>query len=110
MARLKKNFLPKSKKRLSAKSHLPSESMVYVGEERSEKMVVKIIDYDDNKLEELVVDDFKTCKTYSEKDSITWISVTGIHEASKVEEICNLFNIHPLVQEDILNTQQRTKI
>jgi magnesium transporter len=110
MARLKKRILPKNKKRLSAKSHLPSESMVYVGEERTGKMVVKIINYDGNKLEELVVDDFKTCKTYSENESITWISVTGIHEANKVEEICNLFQVHPLVQEDILNTQQRTKI
>ena len=110
MARLKKRILPKNRKRLSAKSHLPSESMVYVGEERTGKMVVKIINYDGNKLEELVVDDFKTCKTYSENESITWISITGIHEANKVEEICNLFQVHPLVQEDILNTQQRTKI
>jgi len=84
--------------------------MVYVGQDRAEKMVVKVIDYNENNIEELDIQDLEICEYYKKKDSVTWISVTGIHESEKVEKICNIFHIHPLIQEDILNTQQRTKI
>ncbi len=110
MARPRKSLRPRKPNTLSAKSHLPPESMVYVGKERIEKMIVKVIDYDGLNLEEKTIDDLKICKVYKDKETVTWISVTGIHESEKVEEICNIFNIHPLIQEDILNTQQRTKI
>lgn len=110
MARPRKSPRPRKPNTLSAKSHLPPESMVYVGKERIEKMIVKVIDYDGLNLEEKTIDDLKICQVYKDKETVTWISVTGIHESEKVEEICNIFNIHPLIQEDILNTQQRTKI
>lgn len=110
MQRLRKSIRPKKKNNLSAKSHMPPESMVYVGKERFEKMQVNVIDYDGLKIEEKRIEDINICKTYKETDTVTWISVTGIHESDKVEEICNIFDIHPLIQEDILNTQQRTKI
>lgn len=89
---------------------MPPESMVYVGKERQDKMLVKVIDYDGVTLEEKEITSLQDCRIYQQKETVTWISVTGIHESAKVEEICNIFNIHPLIQEDILNTQQRTKI
>ncbi len=110
MARNKHHPRIKKNDRLSAKSGMPAESMVYVGKEREGKMLVKVLDYSENHLEELPIEDLSACEHYLKKDSVTWISVTGVHEAEKVEQICNIFNIHPLVQEDILNTQQRTKM
>lgn len=110
MARIKKNLRPRRKSTLSAKSHLPPESMVYVGKERADSLSVQVIDYDANSLEVRTLDDLSLCSFYRDKETVSWISVTGIHESKKVEEICNIFRIHPLIQEDILNTQQRTKI
>jgi magnesium transporter len=110
MTRLKHHLRPKKKNTLSAKSGLPAESMVYVGKERDTKMVVRVIDYTENNIEELAIEDLEVCEFYKKKESVTWISVVGIHEAERVEKICNIFKIHPLVQEDILNTQQRTKM
>jgi magnesium transporter len=110
MAKSRNLLRPKKKNTLSAKSGLPPESMVYVGKERAGKMLVKVIDYDENNMEEMTIEDLQVCEYYKKKDSVTWISVTGIHEAERVEKICNIFHIHPLIQEDILNTQQRTKI
>jgi magnesium transporter len=110
MVRPGKKLLVRSPKTLSAKSHMPPESMVYVGKQRVGSMVVRVIDYDVNHLEERKIDQVHECAQYMQKDSVSWISVTGIHESAKVEEICNIFGIHPLIQEDILNTQQRTKI
>lgn len=96
--------------RLSAKSGMPTESFVYVGKDRPGEVNIKLIDYDGVTLEERPVALIKECEAYKEKNSVTWISVTGVHQSEKIQEICNLFHIHPLIQEDILNTQQRTKI
>jgi magnesium transporter len=40
---------------------------------------------------------------------VTWINVDGLHDTAMLEEIGQLFDLHPLVLEDILNTQQRPK-
>jgi magnesium transporter len=110
MPRIKNHIRPRKKDRLSAKSGMPPESMVYVGKERAGKASIKIIDYDQNNIEEVTIEDLEICQVYKKKDSVTWIAVSGIHEADKVEKVCNIFGIHPLIQEDILNTQQRTKM
>jgi magnesium transporter len=54
------------------------------------------------------------CKTpndvfhYKKTDSITWLNLEGIHK-KEVEELAQHFNIHPLIQEDILSYGQRPK-
>ena len=95
----------KRKNRLSAKSHLPSGSMVYVGQDREQATQIKVIDYNDNQINEIFVDNIDELKTFASSETISWISVTGIQDSEKIEAICNVFDIHSLVQEDILNTQ-----
>ena len=45
-----------------------------------------------------------------ESPSKTWINVLGLHDVEKLKEIWDYFGLHPLIQEDILNTNQRAKI
>ncbi len=110
MSKLKLPLRKRKKHNLSAKSGLPPESMVYVGIERTEEIKLEVIDYNENTLEEKVLLNVEQCLHYKASDTTTWISVTGIHKAEIVQQLCDGFNIHPLIQEDILNTQQRTKI
>jgi magnesium transporter len=42
--------------------------------------------------------------------SVNWLNIDGSHEVGHLEEIGNLLNIHPLVLEDIHNTNQRPKV
>ncbi len=41
---------------------------------------------------------------------VTWINIDGVCDVEIVKSICNAYNIHPMVQEDILHTGQRPKI
>jgi magnesium transporter len=41
---------------------------------------------------------------------VTWVNVHGVHEVEILEKFGNCFGLHPLVMEDILNTDQRPKI
>ncbi len=50
-------------------------------------------------------DTFKHFKT----ESVSWINVEGLRK-NDIESICNHFNIHPLIIEDILHVGQRPKM
>lgn len=104
------NRIRKQRDKLSAKSGLPHDSPVYVGKKREDNLVIELVDYKHDILEEKIIENISDCSRYKDKDSTTWISVTGIHQEELVKEICNHFGVHTLIQEDILNTQQRTKI
>jgi len=39
-----------------------------------------------------------------------WLNVHGIHDVNLIKQIGQRFDLHPLVLEDILNTEQRPKI
>jgi magnesium transporter len=42
--------------------------------------------------------------------SVTWINVDGLYDTELIAEFGRVFDLHPLVLEDILNTQQRPKM
>jgi magnesium transporter len=47
---------------------------------------------------------------YKGRPTVTWISIDGIHDEEIIEKIGCHFNIHPLLLEDIMNTNQRPKV
>ncbi|MBI5968833.1 MAG: magnesium/cobalt transporter CorA, partial [Deltaproteobacteria bacterium] len=49
------------------------------------------------------------CFQFKKAPAVTWINVVGIHQVEVLEKIGHCFGVHPLVMEDILNTDQRPK-
>ncbi len=47
---------------------------------------------------------------FDSQSPVNWLNINGSHEIDHLEEIGSLLNIHPLVLEDILNTNQRPKV
>ena len=85
-------------------------SVVYVGEERTEKVVIDIIDYNETEFEQKRVATVEECFPFKESPTISWINISGLHEVDIVEKIGAHFEMHPLVLEDIVNTGQRPKL
>jgi magnesium transporter len=96
-------------KNISRKKGLPPGTPVYIGEERTEKIKITIIDYDSDRFEVHEAEAVEECFPYKEKPGITWIHVDGIHDISVVEKLGACFGLHPLIVEDIVNTGQRPK-
>ncbi|MDR2220890.1 MAG: magnesium/cobalt transporter CorA [Methylobacillus sp.] len=44
------------------------------------------------------------------RDDVLWLNVHGLHDPDLMRQIGQVFNLHPLVMEDILNTDQRPKV
>jgi len=85
-------------------------SLIHVGEERTEKPKISIIDYDKDNFEEKVIDTVEECFPLKDKSTISWINIDGIHQIDIVEKLGKHFELHPLVMEDIVHTTQRPKM
>ncbi len=52
----------------------------------------------------------KVVEEFRKNDKVLWLNIDDDYDDITVESICNLFEIHPLVQEDIILKGQRPKI
>ncbi len=88
----------------------PPGSVVFTGEDRDEPVRFSIFDYTDTSLDEHETGDVDEVLSYFSSPTTTWINVDGLHEESVIRTLGDHFEIHPLVQEDIVNTAQRPKV
>jgi magnesium transporter len=84
-------------------------TLVYVGDQESEAPVINIIDYDEENYTERRVHEVSECRSYIGKPTVTWINISGLNEEI-IGDIGEQFGFHPLLLEDILNTEQRPKM
>ena len=102
--------MKKFTRKRSKKVGLPPGALVHVGEERDEKVRITIIDYDKVQFQEKEAETVEECFPFKDKPTVTWINVDGIHQPEIVKKLGDCFGMHPLVLEDILNTDQRPKM
>jgi magnesium transporter len=96
--------------RRSEKLGLSPGTLMHVGEKKTEKTRITVIDYDAAGFIEKEVGSVEECFPFKETSTVTWINVDGVHDASVIEKLGGRFDIHPLVLEDIMTTTQRPKI
>ena len=96
-------------KQRSKKIGLPPGALVYLGDKQNAATTITLFDYDESHCAERVVPQVEECAPFKELDTVTWINVDGIQQIDVLEKIGKMFGLHPLVLEDILNTDQRPK-
>ncbi len=102
--------MAKSKKRRAKSAGLPPGTLVHVGEQKTDHVKITLINYDATKYEEKEIAGVQECFPFRDRPSVTWINVDGLHQVEAVERIGKHFGLHPLVLEDIVNTDQRPKL
>jgi magnesium transporter len=85
-------------------------ALVHVGERRVNEVTFRVIDYSPEEVKELHSTSVPACVEFEGRDSPAWIMVTGLHDVAKIGELLEAYSIHPLVQDDILNTNQQPKM
>lgn len=86
------------------------DGLVHVGKKRAEQVRVALVDYDETSFRETEPKTIEECLPFKDKPTVTWISVEGLHQVEVIEAIGKHFGLHPLLQEDILNTSKRPKM
>ena len=85
-------------------------TLTHVGDQKTEKPVITLVDYSPDHLETHTDISIEETATFIGESSVSWINLNGIHDTSVIEQFGKQFGIHPLVLEDILNTLHRPKV
>jgi len=102
--------MPRLIKKSSKSRGLPPGALIHIGEKKTEKAKISVMDYSIGKYDEKEIKKVEDCFSLKRRPSISWINIDGLHEIDIIEKIGKCFDIHPLVLEDILDTDQRPKM
>lgn len=86
-------------------------TLVHVGEKKAERVVIRVISYNNLEFFESELQNVEECLAFKEKaGQNVWINVDGLDRIEIIEKLGEYFEIHPLTLEDVLNTGQRPKM
>ncbi|MBI5223363.1 magnesium/cobalt transporter CorA [Candidatus Micrarchaeota archaeon] len=91
----------------SAKTGFEPGTPFFIGTKNDSKTTLSIFAYDSKSFTEL--SSLSQVLRFLNEGKKIWINVDSLNDLSVLRSICDMFNVHSLVLEDILNTQQRPK-
>jgi len=85
-------------------------SLIHLGTKKIEHPLIRLTNFTNDKLIEVEPKKLEDCMSYISEDTVSWISLYGLHDEDLIQKLGELFEIHGLLLEDMLNTDQRPKI
>jgi len=82
---------------------------MHIGEIRAETTKITLFDFDKDRFQEKQIKSVREALPFRDEPSVTWINIDGLHEVEILKDLGDCFGLHPLVMEDILNTENRPK-
>ncbi|HOV78492.1 MAG TPA: magnesium/cobalt transporter CorA [Bacillota bacterium] len=102
--------MPKLAVKSSEKAGLAPGSLVFIGERKSGGARITVLEYDGDNCRKKEIKDVEECLSSKDRPAVTWINVDGVLDADMMGRLGECFGLHPLVMEDVMNTEQRPKI
>ena len=91
-------------KERSVKSGLPPGTLVHIGEKSDREVCITAMEYGPEGCTERTVATLGECLASAGTGRVTWVNVEGLHEVEAIRKLGECHGLHPLVLEDIVNT------
>jgi magnesium transporter len=101
--------MPRLIKKSRKKVGLSPGTLIHIGDKRIGEVKMSLRNYDQEQLLEKELTSIEDAFPYKDTPPVTWINVDGLHDVEIIDKIGRHFGIHPLTQEDIVNTGHRPK-
>lgn len=99
-------FVKKQKKEIG----MSPDALYFSGQKKLDNVLLRVIDFDANNLEENAINKVADVLTYQQKDTVTWFNVDGLHNEAIMEEIARGFHFDNLILANVMETQARPKM
>ncbi|MEX2574662.1 MAG: magnesium/cobalt transporter CorA [Balneolaceae bacterium] len=83
---------------------------IHTGIKRLEEVLLTVHDFDEDHYDVIPIQKIERSEPYLRSKSKTWIHIRGLHDVEKLRSVWDYFELHPLVQEDIVSISQRPKV
>ncbi|MDT0554950.1 magnesium/cobalt transporter CorA [Patiriisocius hiemis] len=95
--------------KLKNKNEMPG-AVTYKGTKTSQVTKLEIIDFSKDHYNQFDTSNIEDAFKFKSTDNVTWINVNGLSNTKEIERLGEYYNLHPLIQEDIVTTNQRPKM
>ncbi|HEY9674464.1 MAG TPA: magnesium/cobalt transporter CorA [Waterburya sp.] len=82
---------------------------LYIEQDASPTKIV-LIDYNEANATRIQVSTPEACAPYLDTESVSWVDVQGLGSEDILQRLGKVFDLHPLVLEDVVNVPQRPKV
>ncbi len=72
--------------------------------------VIVLIDYNEQKAVRLQLETPEECAEHLDTESVSWVDVKGLGSEDVLHRLGEVFSLHPLILEDVVNVPQRPKV
>lgn len=97
-------------KKRSKKAGMGPGSLVHIGKTYTETSRISIVRYDAASHAEKDIHTLAELREEKNLPGVLWVNIDGLQDVRLLGELGELFGLHPLILEDILNTAQRPKM
>ncbi len=97
------------KRKVAKPPGLSPGTLIHYGEKKAEKVKITLYEYNDEILSIKETDNVEEIIKKNNNSTIKWINIDGLHDTNIIKRIGDVYNLHPLLLEDILHTEQRPK-
>lgn len=85
-------------------------AVVFRGEQRTEKTVMHVMDFDLDEVREYSISEANQMLSIRKSKNLSWINVNGIHDADFLKVLATQFEVPNNILSDILNPSIRSKV
>ncbi len=82
----------------------------YLGPRKTERMALRVMALAADSCDERELAGVEEALPLRDTAALSWLNVDGLHDTEGLRRLGDHFGLHPLVQEDIVNTHQRPKL
>ncbi|MBE9201617.1 MULTISPECIES: magnesium/cobalt transporter CorA [unclassified Nodularia (in: cyanobacteria)] len=79
-------------------------------DENAEDTTIILFDYNQTNFIRKQIQIPEECATYLDQESVSWVDVQGLGNPDTLQRLGKVFDLHPLVLEDVVNMGERPKI
>lgn len=99
-------FLKKQKEEIGTSPDL----LIFRGLPKTDKVVMRLIDYGNNNLEEAFIEKIEDVIPYLDSESVTWLNIDGLHDTALMEDISRHLHFEQIMLADVMNTIARPTV
>lgn len=105
----RRRFMLRRPKSTKALNQAPG-TLTYIGRKESAETKLEVIDYSKDSFERHLSTNPEDAFNFENENKITWINIDGLSNTAEIEKLGKYYDLHPLIMEDLVNTNQRPKI
>ena len=99
-------FVTKKKEHIG----LAPDDISFRGEKKMDEVVLRLVDFDAESLEETTLASVQDALPYRHKETVTWFNIDGLHDNTVIEAISDGFELDHLVLAEVMDMHARANV